>query len=184
MRRDYQQEMDLFYSQIGKFIGERPELIAELDQKLSFFEPLQMQDKDKRMLVLDWFVFDVKSKALRNNPLEVFLKESDLDEETKQLYRNFRQGKFSLFEVKAVKMGKGMLLINLLDGQEHQAFDVSACKTLQKGQCCLLRMLPFEDYFNGCRLSFSGSFNACLAYHCKEYARVPPSCSLISASGV
>lgn len=147
MARDYQHEMDLFYSRIGRFIEERPELISELDTKLGFFGPLQMPDKDKRMLVLDWFMFDAKSKALRENPLDCLLKEADLDEETKQLYRNFRQSKFSLFEIKALRIGKGMLLINLLDNQEHQVFDVSASKTLQKGQCCLLRMLPFEDYF-------------------------------------
>ncbi len=147
MNRNYQHEMDLFYSRIGKFISSTPELISELDQKLNFFAPLQMPDKDKRMLVLDWFVFDVKSKTLRGNPLEIFLNESELDEETKQIYWNFRQGKFSLFEVKAVKIGKGMILMNLLDNREHQVFDVSASKTVQKGQCCLLRMLPFEDYF-------------------------------------
>lgn len=139
--------MDLFYSRIGKFIKERPELISELEEKLGFFAPLQMPDKDKRMLVLDWFVFDSKSNALQGNPLEIFLKEAELAEETKQLYRNFRQGKFSLFEVKALRIGKGMLLINLLDGQEHQVSDVSASKIVQKGQCCFFRMLPFEDYF-------------------------------------
>ena len=147
MGRDYQHEMDLFYSRIGRFFQERPELIAEFGEKLGFFAPLQMPDKDKRMLALDWFVFDAKSKALKGNPLDAFLREADLDEETKQFYCNFRQGKFSLFEVKALRIGKGMLLINLLDNQEHQVFDVSASKTLQKGQCCLLRMLPFEDYF-------------------------------------
>lgn len=147
MVRNYQHEMDLFYSRIGRFIHERPDLISELDAKLTFFAPLQMPDKDKRMLVLDWFVFDAKSKALKGNPLDCLLKEADLDKEIKQLYRNFRQGKFSLFEVKALRIGKGMLLVNLLDNQEHQVFDVSASKTLQKGQCCLLRMLPFENYF-------------------------------------
>ena len=147
MNQNYQDEMDLFYLRIGKFIQGRPELIAELEEKLGFFAPLQMPDKDKRMLALDWFVFDSKSKALHGNPLEVFLKESDLNEETKKLYLNFRQGKFSLFEVKAIRIGKGMLLINLLDGQEHQVFDVSASKVMQKGQCCFLRMLPFKDYF-------------------------------------
>lgn len=147
MSRDYQHEMDLFYSRIGKFIKERPELISELEEKLGFFAPLQMPDEDKRMLVLDWFVFDSKSRALRGNPLEVFLQERELDEETKQLYRNFRQGKFSLFEVEAIRIGKGMLLVNLLDGQEHQVSDVSASKIVQKGQCCFFRMLPFEDYF-------------------------------------
>ena len=147
MGRDYQYEMDLFYSRIGRFIQERPDLISELEEKLGFFTSLLMPNKDKRMLALDWFVFDAKSKALRGNPLDCFLKEADLNEETKQLYRNFRQGKFSLFEVKALRIGKGMLLINLLDNQEHQVFDISASKILQKGQCCLLRMLPFEDYF-------------------------------------
>ncbi len=147
MSRDYQREMDLFYSKIGQFIQERSELIAELDKKLGFFAPLQMPDKDKQMLVFDWFVFDAKSKALGKNPLDCFVKEADLAEETKQLYRNFRHGKFSLFEVKALRIGKGMLLINLLDNQEYQVSDVSASKTVQKGQCCLLRMLPFEDYF-------------------------------------
>src|SRR3989338_3783226 len=147
MSRDYQREMDLFYSRLGQFIQERPELISELEEKLGFFAPLQMPDKDKRMLVLDWFVFDAKSKTLKKNILDFFLTEAEPDEETKQLYRNFRQGKFSLFEVKALRIGKGMLLINLLDGQEHQVFDVSASKTVQKGQCCFFRMLPFEDYF-------------------------------------
>lgn len=99
------------------------------------------------MLVLDWFLFDTKSKALRGNPLEIFLKEADLDEETKLLYRNFRQGKFGLFEVKAIRTGKGMLLIDLSDGKEYQVSDVSASKTVQRGQCCFFRMLPFEDYF-------------------------------------
>lgn len=138
MSRAYQHEMDLFYSRIGKFIKERPELISELEEKLGFFAPLQMPDKDKRMLVLDWFVFDTKSKKLRGNPLEIFLKERELDEETKQLCRNFRHGKFSLFEVKAIRTGKAMLLINLLDGHEHQVSDVSASKIVQKGQCCFV----------------------------------------------
>lgn len=147
MSRDYHHEMDLFYSRIAKFLEEKPGCFEELDQKLNFFAPLQMPDKDKRMLVLDWFVFDAKSKALRGNPLEVFLKETDLNEETRKLYQNFRQGKFSLFEVKAVRIGKGVLLVSLLDNQEYQVFDVACSKAVQKGQSGLFRMLPFEDYF-------------------------------------
>jgi len=165
MNRNYFDEMDLFYSRIGKFIGDRPEVISELDQKLAFFAPLEMPDKDKRMLVLDWFIFDSKSKVPKDNLLEVFLRETDLNEETRQLYTKFRYGKFSLFEVKAVKMGKGMLLIDLLDLQEHQVFDVSASKAVQKGQCGLFRMLPFEDYF-----ILTGVFNDGFTYHCKKYA--------------
>ena len=146
MSSDYQYEMDLFYSRIGRFLEERPELISELDEKLGFFAPLQMPDKDKRMLVLDWFVFDARSKVLRGNLLEAFLKQSDLGDETKRLYKNFRQGKFSLFEIKAVRTGKEILLVNLLDGQEHQVRDASTSRNAQKGQCAFLRMLPFEDY--------------------------------------
>src|SRR3989338_8221983 len=108
MSRNYQHEMDLFYSRIAKFLEGKPGLFEELDEKLHFFDPLEMPDKDKRMLALDWFVFDAKSKVLRRNPLEVFLRESDLDEETKQLYAGFRNGKFSLFEIKAIRTGKEM----------------------------------------------------------------------------
>ena len=79
MGRDYQYEMDLFYSRIGRFIQERPDLISELEEKLGFFTSLLMPNKDKRMLALDWFVFDAKSKALRGNPLDCFLKKADLN---------------------------------------------------------------------------------------------------------
>src|SRR3989338_684302 len=77
MGRDYQREMDLFYSRIGQFIQERPGLISELEEKLGFFAPLQMPDKDKRMLVLDWFVFDGKSKTFKKNLLDFFLTETE-----------------------------------------------------------------------------------------------------------
>lgn len=147
MKRDYQREMDLFYSRMAGFLEGKPGLFEELDEKLNFSGPLEMPDKDKRMLVLDWFLFDAKSKVLRGNPLEVFLKEADLDEETKQLYAGFRNGKFSLFEIKAIRMGKEMLMVNLLDGSEHQVQDASISRNAPKGRCGFLRVLPFEDYF-------------------------------------
>ncbi len=40
-----------------------------------------------------------------------------------------------------------MLMVNLLDGSEHQVQDASISRNAPKGQCGFLRVLPFEDYF-------------------------------------
>lgn len=144
---DYIEEMRLFYSRLADFMSKREELFEELDYEIAFLKDLNIPDGDKRDMALDWYIFDHKSRILSKNLLEYFIEKSDFDEATKTLYADFKNAIYSIFEVKAIRTGKEMMVYDMLSGNEHNVKDTSITKHITKGQLVIMRALPYKGDF-------------------------------------
>lgn len=144
---EYREEMKLFYRRLADFMSGKPELFEDLQYEMAFLKELNMPDSDKRDIVLDWYIFDHKSKVLSKNFLEYFIEESDIDQETKTLYAGFRNTIYSIFEVKAIRTGKEMIAYDILSGKEYNVKDSSLTKHITKGQLVIMRALPYKGDF-------------------------------------
>jgi tetratricopeptide (TPR) repeat protein len=143
----YQEVMRDFYVQISDFISDNPNILKELNEKEVLFSFFEMEEAVRKKLFFDWFIFDYTSEALGKNLLKYFLATAVLEGEKKEIYNSFINNRYSIFEIKALRTGKEMMLWDLLDEKEYHAKDTSFTKEVQKGQCCLLRLLPFQgDY--------------------------------------
>ena len=144
---EYREEMRSFYRRLADFMSERPELFEELNYEMAFLKELNMPDGDKRDIVLDWYIFDHKSKTLSKNLLEYFIENSDLDEDKKILYSGLKNTIYSIFEVKAIRTGKEMKAYDMLSGKEFNIKDTSITKHVIKGQLVIMRALPYKGDF-------------------------------------
>ena len=144
---EYREEMRLFYRRLADFMSQRPELFEELNYEMAFLKELNMPDGDKRGIVLDWYIFDHKSKTLSKNLLEYFIENSDLDEDTKILYSGLKNTIYSIFQVKAIRTGKEMKAYDMLSGKEFSIKDTSITKHVIKGQLVIMRALPYKGDF-------------------------------------
>ena len=160
----YQPAMREFYSGMEEFISRRPKIQKVVEENAALFKGLDMDEADRQSMFTDWLIFDFRRKTGRRSILEDFLEKGDLSAEQKRLYRGFLNGVFSIFEVKAVRIGKQLLLHDLLTGIEYSVFDTQASAFLAKGQCAILRVLPFQDIFilTGREYSFPPAATAAL----------------------
>lgn len=137
-----------FFSKIAKFIRDGPEMMKELISLESEFPYLTTGDPERKMIIFDWFIFDRKLKSFDKTPLEHFLDvNKDISPEEKRIYENFKNNIYSLFEVKALKIRKEMVLIDLMTKKEYWIWERTATCDLHKGQCLLTRILPYEDHY-------------------------------------
>lgn len=144
---DYRDLMDLFYFRMAGFLRERPETYDELEALDKYVKELNVEDETRRMLIFDYYIFDYKSEILSKNPLVSFLSKADLDNETRSLYEGFKNSVFSIFEVKALRIGKEMITLDLATGKEYTVKDTTLTKKITKGQCGFARVLPYKDYY-------------------------------------
>jgi len=144
---DYKEIMRQFYACLADFISNKPEIIEEMADEERFFANLNMSEAERRNLVFDWYIFDYKSEVLSKNLLQYFLEKAELNEDLKAIYKRFKDGIFSIFEVKALRIGKEMIVCDLATGKEYGIKDTTLTRQISKGQCGFLRVLPFEDYY-------------------------------------
>lgn len=142
---EYRHKMNLFYARVAEFMSNMPQIFDELIYEESFIKDLAISDEDRRNMILDWYIFDHKSKLLKKNFLEHFLEKADLDKETKALYAGFGDTIYSIFEVKAIRTGKEMLANDMLSGKEYSIKDISITRHVTKGQLVIMRVLKFKD---------------------------------------
>ena len=122
---NYQEIMDKFYAQISDFIMNRENITAELDEKSRLFSTLKMDEEEKKRIFFDWFIFDCKSKILSKNLLSYFINTDLLDEKTRNVYRGFLDNVYSVFEVKALRTRKEMIVRDLIHGREYNVKDAN-----------------------------------------------------------
>ena len=144
---DYKEIMRQFYAHMADFISKKPEVLEEMAYEERFFKNLNMSEGERRSLVFDWYIFDYKSEALSKILLQCFLDKADIDKETKAIYADFKYGIFSIFEVKALRIGKEMIIADLPTGREYCVKDTTFTKQVSKGQCGFARVLPFRGYY-------------------------------------
>ncbi|MDP8290253.1 MAG: hypothetical protein P9M02_04745 [Candidatus Susulua stagnicola] len=144
---NYQDIMAEFYSRISEFVRNHKDVAAELDEKSRIFETLNMDEGEKKRILFDWFIFDCKSDALSKNLLRYFLDNEPLDEKIKAIYRGFLSNAYSVFEVKALRIGKEAIINDLTNGKEYNVKDTTFTKNIQKGEIVLLRVLPIHGYY-------------------------------------
>ena len=143
---NYKNKMDEFYSRISSFVSRHETILTELMDKERIFATLQMDETDKKKIFFDWFIFDCKSSVFAKNLLRHFLDTEPLEDETKELYRGFLDNVYSVFEVKALRVGKEMIIRDLLNDKEYNVKETTLTQHIKKGQCALMRVLPFHGY--------------------------------------
>jgi len=137
-----------FFKKLVKFIKDNPGLMKELISLETEFPYLMTDNAKREMIIFDWFIFDRRLKSFDKTPLEHFIDiNKDAPPEEKRIYENFRNNIYSLFEVKALKIGKEMVLMDLMTKKEYWIWEKTATQHLQKGQCILTRILPYEDHY-------------------------------------
>jgi len=144
---NYKDKMDEFYSRISGFVSEHEEILAELMEKEHIFDTLRMDESDKKKIFFDWFIFDCKSSVFSKNLLKHIIDTESLDVETKELYRGFLDNVYSVFEIKALRMGKEMIVKDLFNDKEYNVKETALTQHAKKGQCALMRVLPFHGYY-------------------------------------
>ena len=144
---NYQDIMAEFYSRISEFVRNHKDIVTELDEKSRIFETLNMDEGEKKRILFDWFIFDCKSDVLSKNLLRYFLENEPLDEKIKTIYRGFLNNIYSVFEVKALRIGKEAIINDLTNGKEYNVKDTAFTKNIQKGEIALLRVLPIHGYY-------------------------------------
>ncbi|PIP20813.1 MAG: hypothetical protein COX40_02715 [Candidatus Omnitrophica bacterium CG23_combo_of_CG06-09_8_20_14_all_40_11] len=144
---DYKEIMRQFYTYVADFISKMPQVLKDLAYEERFFANLNMSETERRNLVFDWYIFDYKSEALSKNLLQYFLEKAELSEDLKAIYEKFKDGIFSIFEIRALRMGKGMIARDLATTKEYGIKDTTLTRQISKGQCGFLRILPFKDYY-------------------------------------
>jgi len=144
---DYQEEMGIFYREIASFIEKHRSLLDEIEQKGHIFDSLRLREQSKRTIFFDWFVFDCQSDVCAKTPLRYFLEKGEVDEEMKELFRGFLNNVYSVFEIKALKMGKEMMAVDVLTDREYTVKDKSLSSQAIKGQLVIMRILPFGGYY-------------------------------------
>jgi tetratricopeptide (TPR) repeat protein len=137
-----------FFEKIAKFVKDNPGVMKELISLETEFPYLMTDNAEREIIIFDWFIFDRRLKSFDKTPLEHFIDiNKDAPPEEKRIYENFRNNIYSLFEVKALKIGKEMVLMDLMTKKEYWIWEKTATQHLQKGQCILTRILPYEDHY-------------------------------------
>jgi len=144
---DYAVPMREFYAAMHEYIADNAALQKEYEAKANLTEFLDMDGETQFSTLTDWFIFDYRKKEGALTVLEQFIERGDLTPEKKALYGAFRDQVYSIFEVKALRLGKQLLLYDLLAQKEYQVFDSRASQYLVKGQCAFIRVLPFKSIF-------------------------------------
>ncbi len=144
---DYKLPMCEFYTAMHEYIADNASLRKEYEAKADLAEFLDMDGETKSSTLTDWFIFDYRKKEGLPTVLEQFIERGDLTPEKKALYGAFRDQVYSIFEVKALRLGKQLLLYDLLAEKEYPVFDSRASQYLVKGQCAFIRVLPFRNIF-------------------------------------
>lgn len=144
---NYKDKMDEFYSRISDFVSRHETILSELTEKERIFATLRIDESDKKKIFFDWFIFDCKSSAFSKNLLRHFLETEPLEAKTKELYQGFLDNIYSVFEVKALRIGKEMIIRDSLNDKEYNVKETTLTRHIQKGQCVLVRVLPFHGYY-------------------------------------
>jgi len=137
-----------FFEKLAKFIKDNPRMTKELINLDSEFPYLMTDNEKRKIIIFDWFVFGHRLKPFDKTPLEYFIDlNKDVPPEEKRIYENFKNNIYSIFEVKTLKTGKQMVLIDLTTQKEYWIWEKTATQHLQKGQCIFTRILPYEDHY-------------------------------------
>ncbi len=144
---DYELSVRKFYTEMRKYLVSNASLRKEYEAEEDWFEFINMDDESRFSLMTEWFIFDYRKTAGSPTILDPFIKRGGFSQEEKALFGAFRDQIFSIFEVKALRLGKQLLLYDLLAEKEYQVFDSLASRSLQKGQCIFVRVMPFESIF-------------------------------------
>ena len=132
-----------FIPRISDFVSRHETILTELMDKERIFATLQMDETDKKKIFFDWFIFDCKSSVFAKNLLRHFLDTEALEEETKELYRGFLDNVYSVFEVKALRVGKEMIIRDLLNDKEYNVKETMLTQHIKKGS--------MRSYAGSCR---------------------------------
>lgn len=143
--------MNEFLAKLAKFVSEDPRLMEKLMEVDREFPLLDVNDEERKLAILDWFIFDYELKPFKKTLLEHFINiNKDMPSEEKVIYEGFKNNIYSLFEIKALKIGKEMIVKDLATEKEYWVREKTATQSLEKGQCVFTRLLPYNDHYIFC----------------------------------
>jgi hypothetical protein len=134
---NYKDKMDDFYSRISGFVSRHETILTELMEKERIFSTLRMDETDKKKIFFDWFIFDCRSSVFSKNLLRHFLDTEPLEAKDKELYRGFLDNVYSVFEVKALRMGKEAIVRDLFNDKEYNVKETTLTQQLKRGNALL-----------------------------------------------
>jgi tetratricopeptide (TPR) repeat protein len=148
MSNDTAEVANIYMSKLVKFMTDDPMLIKELERVDREFPLLNIEETARKITIFDWFIFDYKLKAIEKIPLDYFIElNTDMSDKEKEIYETFRQNVYGFFEIKAIKMGKEMVLIDLFDKKKYWVWDRTSTQNFLKNQCIFTRVLPYQDHY-------------------------------------
>ncbi|MCX6353509.1 MAG: tetratricopeptide repeat protein [Candidatus Aureabacteria bacterium] len=147
MSGDSQGVGNIHLAKLVQFVFDTPRLRREFETARAGFPSLPTGNMAEAM-VMDWFIFDYKLKGLDKTPLEYFIDSNrDMPAAEQKIYEALRMNIYSIFEVRAIKVGKEIILRDLATEKEYWVWEKMATKSLRKGQCIFARVIPFRDHY-------------------------------------
>jgi tetratricopeptide (TPR) repeat protein len=130
------------------FVMNDLELCDEFDKIELEFPQLDIIESDRYLMLLDWFLFDYRLKKNNSKVLDAFINamRPEMTVEELQVYKSFQKNILSLFEVRSLRIGKDLILRDLATEKEYWVMDTTVSRSLRKGQCAFIRVLPFQDH--------------------------------------
>jgi tetratricopeptide (TPR) repeat protein len=142
----YRKKMREFDDRINAFVDSKPEIRSLIGLKAKDFENSFLPADQTGMLLFDWITFDYRDKS-GLTVLDKFLENGGFDWEDKATYAGFKDNKFGIFHVKAVKTGKEAVLAMLPQGKEYHVYDTTMTKEVKKGDVIVTRFIAFRDIY-------------------------------------
>jgi len=120
-------------------------LFAKLKEQEPLFDLMPVEPHQRRIMALDWFIFDYKMPDTNQGVLDDFIQNYDTHPDNKEICAGFKNNWYGIFEVVALKTGKETILRELFGATQHHVTDTALTKFIQKGDVIIGRILPFED---------------------------------------
>lgn len=119
----------------------------ELTKKLkSIYGENPRLEENQIAIVVEALIYEWKYKGM--TPLQHFIEYNTLSSSDKQYYQSWvDKSVFSIFEIKEVKLGVSLLLIDLFHEQTYLAFETSGSYSLHEGMMITCRLVPFQDHW-------------------------------------
>jgi tetratricopeptide (TPR) repeat protein len=136
---------DIFYAGILEFIMNNKELFGKMSVYEKMFDYPGLDVMQRKNTCLDWFIFDYREPESSRSVLDIYLEAAEIEPDKKVIYSGFRNSVYGVFEVKAVKTGKEAVLSDFISGMDHQVTDTTFTRNIQKGDVCIIRILPFKE---------------------------------------
>jgi len=146
---EYNKVKYYFYNWLKDNILENEVFIGELMEVEPFFSMLETDEGSRKMICLDWYVFDGKSRKFKKNVLEYLLNKIPPQNSLRRLYADFLENNiYGMFKIESLRMGKEMTVSDMVTGKKYTVRDTVSTRNLKKGDLIFTRLIPFDGFYS------------------------------------